>query len=61
MFFLLHNLGQRGPVFGSIAFPMSVLPADLMRSLYAIRTLAKMTGMPDELTETPGAGAPWTF
>jgi hypothetical protein len=44
-----------------LLFEVGAHPGDLMPSLYPNCWLAKMTGLPDELIETPGARAEWTF
>jgi hypothetical protein len=53
------------PVLGIVAFPSSRSLPDLMIGVYRERRFAKMTALPDNLTETPhshaGHGFRWTF
>jgi hypothetical protein len=61
LYFSLH-LRQRSPVFGKLICPNAkAMPVELLSVVYPTRTLAKMTGLPDELTETPARGFAWTY
>jgi hypothetical protein len=63
--FPFASLGTSSSVRGSNAFPRSGIVPDLMQRVYVRGAFAKMTALPDNLTETPHRNAqrgdPWTF